>query len=343
MTLLIIYLAIAIGVSFLCSILEAVLLSITPGHVESTLEQYPRRGKVVKQVKDDLEQSISAILILNTFAHTMGAAGVGAQALQIFGPRYETLVAVLLTLAILYLSEIIPKTLGARLWKQLAIPAAYIIRVMVKLLFPLVWLSARITSLFSQGDASNVSREELAAMIKLGARHGALGSQESELVENIMRMRGTRTGEILTPRKVVFALDSALSLSEAREQISASPFSRVPVYSGDLDWVQGMVFRPQIIEAAHKDDAEGKKLADFLHPVNQVSEELPVLLLMDQFIKRREHLFIVVDEYGQTAGIVTLEDAIETLLGREIMDESDQVEDMQELAKRQYRDHLRSR
>ena len=143
MTLLIIYLFIAIGISFLCSILEAVLLSVTAGHVESTLERAPRRGAALKQVKDNLDQSISAILILNTFAHTMGAAGVGSQALRVFGPRYETLIAVLLTLAILYFSEIIPKTLGATFWKQLAVPAAYIISLLVKLLYPLVWRGTR--------------------------------------------------------------------------------------------------------------------------------------------------------------------------------------------------------
>ena len=341
MTLLIVYLFIAIGGSFLCSILEAVLLSVTAGHVESTVAKRPRRGKVLKQVKDDLDQSISAILILNTFAHTMGAAGVGAQALKVFGPKYETLIAVALTLAILYLSEIIPKTLGATFWKQLAIPAAYIIAVMVKLLYPLVWLSARITSLFSSGKGSSISRDELAAMVKLGARHGALGSQESELVGNILRMRGTRTEEILTPRKVVFSLEASLTLEEAREQVSAAPFTRIPVYRGDMDWVLGMVFRAQILEASHDEAQTGKKLEEFIHPVHQVSAELPVLLLLDQFIKRREHLFLVSDQYGQTSGIVTLEDAIETLLGREIMDESDQVEDMQELAKRQYRERLR--
>jgi CBS domain containing-hemolysin-like protein len=341
MTLLVTYLFIAIGVSFLCSILEAVLLSVTPGFVESELVRHPRRAQALKEVKDNLEESISSILILNTFAHTMGAAGVGAQAVSVFGAKWETLVAFLLTLAILYLSEIIPKTLGAKFWKQLALPAAQIIRWLVKLLYPLVWFSARLTSLFSQGQQTSlVSREELAALAKLGARHGALGSQESELLENMLQLRHTRTEEILTPRTVVCALEASISVGEALAQLSEYPFTRLPVYETDLDRVTGMVLRPRL----HQVEREGAKespLSEHMLPIHRVSGELPVLLLLDLFIKRREHMFLVEDEYGQTAGIVTMEDAVETLLGREIMDESDTVEDMQEFARSKYRGRLR--
>ena len=173
MTLLVTYLLVAIGVSFLCSVLEAVLLSVTPGYVASQMALKPRRAQSLQDVKENLDESISSILILNTFAHTMGAAGVGAQAVVVFGSKWETLIAFLLTLAILYFSEIIPKTLGAKYWKQLALPAAHVIKWLVKLLYPLVWLSAKLTSLFSSSDHSSaISREELAAMARLGARHG---------------------------------------------------------------------------------------------------------------------------------------------------------------------------
>ena len=341
MTLLVTYLIIAIGVSFICSILEAVLLSVTPGFVESQLEERPRRAKTLKVVKDDIEESISSILILNTFAHTMGAAGVGAQAVAVFGPRWETLIAFLLTLAILYFSEIIPKTLGATYWQQLALPAAQVIRWLVRLLYPLVWLSAKLTNLFS-GDGSNarVSREELAALAKLGLRHGSLGPQESELLENILQLRHTRTEEILTPRTVVAALDSSLTVGQALSELDAVPFTRLPVYKGDLDSVIGMVLRPRIHDMAREGGTD-RPLDECVTDIHRVSEELPVLRLLDSFIRRREHLFLVEDEYGQTAGIVTLEDAVETLLGREIMDESDTVEDMQELARSKYRGRLR--
>ena len=341
MLLLVTYLLIAIGVSFLCSILEAVLLSVTPAFVESQLQQQPRRAQALREVRADLDESISSILILNTFAHTMGAAGVGAQAVKVFGPRWETLVAFLLTLAILYLSEIIPKTLGATYWKGLALPLASVIKVLVKLLYPMVWISARLTSLFTSGDQTTaVSREELAALTKLGERHGALGQQESLLLQNILQLRQTRTEQILTPRTVVFALDASLTVSDALAQLKDVPFTRLPVYESDLDTVVGVVLRRRIYEA-NREGAGDKPLADYVTPLLRVSEELPVLRLLDVFIKRREHLFLVEDEYGQTAGIVTLEDAMETLLGREIMDESDTIEDMQELAKRKFRGRLR--
>lgn len=334
MSLLIAYLVIAIGVSFLCSVLEAVLLSVTPGFIGTQMEHRPRRGSVLKAVKDDLEESISAILILNTFAHTMGAAGVGAQAVKVFGARWETLIAFLLTLAILYFSEIIPKTLGAIYWQRLALPAAHVIRSLVRLLYPLVWLSAQLTDLFSKGQhMASVSRDELAALARIGA-------QEGELLENILRLRDTRTGAILTPRTVVSALDSAQTVSEALERLHHVPFTRLPVFETDLDTVLGMVLKPRLLELVYAGKGDAP-LAEQLLPIYRVSEELPVLRLLDLFIKRREHLFLVEDEYGQTAGIVTLEDAVETLLGREIMDESDTVENMQELARNKYRGRLR--
>jgi len=340
MTLLIVYLSIAIGISFLCSVLEAVLLSVSPGYVETTLAEKPRRALVLKSVKDRIDESLSSILILNTFAHTMGAAGVGAQAVRVFGPEWESLIAFLLTLAILYLSEIIPKTLGAVFWKQLALPAAMIIQLLTRLLFPFVWVSSQLTRLFSSDDSAPVSREELAALAKLGERHGALATQESELLENILALRGTRTGEILTPRTVVTALDLEQTVEQALHQMEDVPFTRIPVYENDLDTVVGVVLRPKLLELQRRGDAE-QPLSKCTLPVHRVSEELPVLMLLDQFIKRREHLFLVEDEYGQTSGIVTLEDAVETLLGREIMDESDTVEDMQQLAKSNYRRRLR--
>jgi CBS domain containing-hemolysin-like protein len=344
MTLLLIYLAIAIGVSFLCSVLEAVLLSVTPAFIESQLEPKPRRGRVLKEVKDNLDKSISSILILNTFAHTMGAAGVGAQATKVFGARWETLIAVLLTLAILYLSEIIPKTLGATFWKQLALPSAQIISWLVKMLYPLVWVSARLTDMFAGGGHSSaINREELAALLKLGARHGSLGSREGELLENILQLREITTASILTPRTVVSALDGSLTVKEAMTRMKEVRFTRMPVYKGDLDTVLGLVLRPRLLEAMLEESGQDKPLTDYMVPIYRVSAELRVPVLLDLFIRRREHLFLVEDGYGQTAGIVTLEDAVETLLGREIMDESDTIENMQELARAKYRRRLREK
>ena len=293
-------------------------------------------------MRDNLDRSISSILTLNTFAHTMGAAGVGAQALRVFGAQYESLIAFLLTLAILYFSEIIPKTLGATFWKKLAIPSAYVIQVLVKILYPFVWLSGLLTSTFAGDKSGGISRDELAALARLGRRHGALGSKESELLENLLTLRHTRTGEIITPRTVVTALDASKTLGEAIQELEKSPYTRIPIYRGSVDNTVGLVLKPQILEAAI--GGEGSEtLQDHSLPIFRVSEELPVLQLLDQFIKRKEHMFLVEDEFGQTAGIVTLEDAVETLLGQEIMDESDTVEDLQQLARSKYRHRLREK
>ena len=341
MTLLFVYLAIAIGVSFLCSILEAVLLSVTPSFAEKILSDRPRAGGMLSQVKERLDESLSSILILNTFAHTMGAAGVGAQALQVFGQKWETLIAVLLTLAILYFSEIIPKTLGATFWRQLAIPSAFIIAWLVKLVYPLVWISTRLTRLFSGNKGQEITREEIIALASLGLRDGTLMSQENEYLANILKLREIRTEEVLTPRSVVHMLHQNLTVTEALDQAETRRFSRIPIFGEGIDDIKGKVMRADLFEA-ERDGQGSAPIKQFAKKIVRVSEKLPVQQLLDLFIKNRAHLFLVEDEFGQTAGIVTLEDAIETLLGREILDERDTVADMQALARGKYRQRLRA-
>ncbi len=340
MTLLIVYLAIAIGVSFICSILEAVLLSITPSFVARTQAERPRLGAKLLRVKERLDESLSSILILNTFAHTMGATGVGSQALQVFGKEWETLIAVLLTLAILYFSEIIPKTLGATFWQQLALPAGYLISWLVKLVYPLVWLSTRLTRLFSHNRENEITREEIIALASLGHKEGTLFSQENEYLSNLLRMREIRTEQILTPRSVVHMLEQNLTISEALENPLSQQFTRMPVYGENFDDIKGKVIRADLYEA-ERDGHGAAPISQFMKPILRVSEKLPAQQLLDMFIKHHLHMFVVEDEFGQTAGVVTLEDAIETLIGQEILDERDTVEDMQALAKSKYRDRLR--
>lgn len=341
MTLLIVYLAIAIGVSFLCSILEAVLLSITPSFAENLAGERPRAGARLNRLRDRLDESLASILILNTFAHTMGAVGVGSQALQLFGAQWETLIAVLLTLAILYFSEIIPKTLGATFWRPLAMPSAIIISWLVKLVYPLVWLATRLTRLFARKRENEVTREEIIAMLSLGRKDGALISQENEYLSNILNLREITTEQVLTPRTVVHMLPQTLSVSEALENPATRNFSRMPIYGGDIDDITGKVLRVDLYEAERAGHG-ADPISQVAKPIMRVPEKLPVQQLLDKFIKNQAHLFLVEDEFGQTAGIVTLEDAIETLLGREIVDESDLVEDMQELARGKYRERLRA-
>lgn len=339
MTLLIVYLGIAIGVSFLCSILEAVLLSLTPTFVEKLSSERPKAGAVAQQVRKRMDESLSSILILNTFAHTMGAAGVGAQALKVFGPEMETLVAVLLTLAILYFSEIIPKTLGARYWRQLAIPAAHTIVWLVRITYPLVWISTRLTKVMGNQEANAVTRDEILALVSLGQRHGALMSQENTYLQNTLRLRGVTTGDILTPRTVVHMLQEDMTVNEALENELTRRFSRMPVYIDSVDSVTGHVLRSDIYEAERTGGGENT-IASLQRDVVFVSEKMPVHKLINKFIRQQIHLFIVEDKYGQTAGVVTLEDALETLLGEEIVDESDSVADMQALAKEKHRDRI---
>lgn len=342
MTILIFYLILAIGVSFLCSILEAVLLSISPIYVQQMTQKRPIMGGIMTQVRNNLDQSISSILILNTFAHTVGAVGVGSQAIKIFGEKWETLIAIILTLIILYVSEIIPKTLGAKYWTKLAPIASILISWLVKIVFPLVWISTRITNLFGENNGHEVTREHLITLAYLGHKGGAINSNESQYLENVLQLRDVITEQICTPRTVVHMLANNVTVQEALNDPNTKSFSRIPVYKDNTDTVLGKVILKDLYEAQLSGKGE-VKIVEYLHDLLRVSEKLPVAKLLDEFIKRQKHMFLVEDEFGQTTGIVTLEDALETLLGREIIDESDTVEDLQAYAKSQYRERLRKR
>lgn len=341
MTLLLIYLAIAIGVSFLCSVLEAVLLSISPSYVETADAENPSRGGKIREVRDSLDESLSSILILNTFAHTMGAAGVGSQAMQVFGPEWETLIAVLLTLVILYFSEIIPKTLGATFWRQLAVPAAYVISWLVKLVYPLVWVSTRLTKLFSSNKSNEITREEIIALASLGHKDGNLFTQENEYLSNLLSLREVTTEQILTPRSVVHMLSAEATIKDALNDPLTKQFTRIPVFGENVDDVIGKVIRADLYEAERQGNGD-QRIKSVMKPLFRVSNKLPVQHLLDTFIKQRAHLFLVTDEFGQNEGVVSLEDAIETLLGREIVDETDKVEDMQAYAKASHKQRMRA-
>ncbi len=339
MTLLLFYLAIAIGVSFLCSILEAVLLSTSPSYVATLKSERPEAGAVLSRVRERLDQSLAAILILNTFAHTMGAFGVGSQALKVFGPEWETLIAVLLTLAILYFSEIIPKTLGALFWRALSVPTAYTITWLIKLVYPLVWVSTLLTNLFGKEAKDTVTRDEIIAMAKLGKKGGAIVPSESQYLSNVLSLRDISTENVLTPRSVVHMLEQDTTVSSALNQDATVQFARMPVYAESVDNVIGKVLRNDLFLAERAGDGE-RPVREFAQPIVRIAEELTVQQLLDQLISHRQHIALVEDEYGQTAGIVTLEDAIETLLGAEIVDENDPHEDMQAHARGQYRERL---
>ena len=345
MTLLITYLLIALLVSFLCSILEAVLLSSTPSYIESLgKKDNSDTAEMLRNLKSNIDKPISSILILNTFAHTMGAAGVGAQAQMLYGNKYETIIAVALTLCILYFSEIIPKTIGAVYWKKLLLPSAYLINFLIKITYPLVWISLFITNSISKGKSkdSAFSRDEIMAAVTMGEKEGSILSTESTLIENLFKLKNIKTKDIMTPRSVVFAFKSSTSVEDAIEDDKMYIHSRIPVYSENIDDIIGIVFNQTILEES-VEERDSTLLLDITVPVHKISENVPVSSLIDQFIKRKSHLFVVQDNYGQTSGVVTLEDAIETLLGVEIVDEMDEVEDMQVFAKnknKQFQDKM---
>lgn len=330
MTMMLTYLIIALSLSFLCSILEAVLLSSTNAFIELKSKESDG-GELLKKIKKDLDKSISAILTLNTFSHTIGAAGVGAEAVKIFGESYMVAVSIVLTILILFLSEILPKTIGARYWRELAIPAAYVISAITFITYPVVYLTQFLTRLFGNSQEYEISREEIIVMSEIGEKSGNLREKEVDLIENLLTLRDNKVKDILTPRTVVNAFDEHVSVWEAINHKDLS-HSRIPVYGGNIDNAVGVVFSSAIMSAKIQ-GRDSAFMKDLMKPVYKVSENLPVDKVLDLFIKRKEHLFVVVDKFGQTQGVVTLEDAIETLLGVEIMDEEDNVEDMQILAK----------
>ncbi len=338
MTLLIFYVSLALGVSFLCSVMEAVLLSVTPSFVARTEKDHPRLGTRLKELKADIDRPLAAILSLNTIAHTVGAAGAGAQAAAIFGDQFVGVISAVLTLLILVLSEIIPKTLGAIYWRQLA---PIVVRLLVPttlLMWPLVKMAQGLTKLLARGGKqAAVSREELAALADLGAREGVVDEEESRILGNLFRLEEVRVRDIMTPRTVVFSLPASQTVDETLAEHPQIRFSRLPIYGKDFDDVVGFVLRHDLMLRA----AEGRgetTLEELSRPIEAVSEKLSLRGLFERFMDRRAHVALVLGEYGGTSGIVTLEDLVETLLGLEIVDEVDRVEDMQELARQKWRE-----
>ena len=336
MTLLFIYLFLALFFSSLCSILEATVLSSTPSYIESMdKNSYSQKSiDLVKEMKGDIDKSISAILTLNTFAHTMGAAGVGAQAAIVFGEQWQSLVAFILTLLVLYITEIYPKTYAALYWKRFLVPTAYLISFLIKVTYPFIWVGTKITNYIqkNKSDEANFSKDEIMALVNLSEKEGSIQAKESDFIENLFKLKSIKIEDIMTPRSVVFALEKKTSIKEAVANDKTYIHSRIPVYDTTIDNIVGIVLNQTILAERIKKN-KNKKLEDIIIPVHKVSETLSISVLIDSFLRRKSHLFIVQDSYGQTSGVVTLEDALETLLGVEIVDEMDEVTDMQEFAK----------
>ncbi len=332
MTLLFAYLFIALFTSFICSILEAVLLSTPLSFLKAKVEQGDSDAITFIKLKEDIDKPLSAILSLNTVAHTVGAAGVGAQATLVFGEAYFGVVSAVLTILILVLTEIIPKTLGANYSRELMGVAAKSINVMIFITYPLVVVSAVLTKLLSKNEKElTTSREEISALASIGTEEGIFGEKENKIIQNLIKLKGIKISEIMTPRIVVVVANEEMTLQEFLNNKDFLHFSRIPIYEGNRDNITGYVFRELVFEKLAEDQFD-LKLKDIRRDIVTFPKVTTLFDAWEELLHNKEQISLISDEYGGMDGIATLEDIIETLLGFEIVDEKDKVEDMQQYA-----------
>ncbi|MBS3775926.1 MAG: hemolysin family protein [Bacteroidales bacterium] len=333
MTLLIVYLLIALFFSFLCSLLEAALLSITPSFIAARVNENKSYAKSLKKFKEEVDLPLSAILTLNTFAHTIGAAGVGAQAQKVWGNEYLSITSAVLTILILIFSEIIPKTLGASFWKKLAPFTARTLTVLVySPLYPFIILSKFVTKILNKQKGSAIlSRAEFQAMAEIGVQEGIFKKEESQILMNLMKFNNIVVKSIMTPRTVVLSASEDTTVKDFFEKHEKIRVSRIPIFRENIDNISGYVLKDDLMQnmIENKWEIQLKYLSRNIMVVN---EKMPIIRLFYKLIQQKEHIAMVVGEYGEMSGIVTMEDVIETLLGTEIVDELDNIEDMQKQA-----------
>ncbi len=335
-TLLVIYAAMALGVSFICSILEAVVLSVPHTYIAVIQKEGKKSGDMWAHLKDDdAVKPLTAILTLNTIAHTMGAAGVGSQVQAIWPENdYLTIASIILTLAVLFFSEIIPKTLGTAYWKQLAPITGLVLIYLVKLLAIIIIPIQILKSLLPKGSNTLVTRDDVVAIVDLGEEEGILEEDEETVIHNLLKLRDINVSEIMTPRVVMTTFKSSATIEEILQDNKIIRFSRIPIYEESIDDISGIVIRSEILMAASRDESS-KLIGEFLKPAVSINADKSVDHALEFLLEKRQQFAIVRDEFGGTAGIVTMEDVLETLLGEEIVDELDEVDDMRELAKEQ--------
>lgn len=338
MGLVLLYLFLALSVSFLCSVLEAVLLSTPVSFIAMKEQEGAKNAPLMMHLKKDIDRPISAILSFNTIAHTVGSAGVGAEATKVFGDAWFGVISAILTILILVFSEIIPKTIGSYYWRQLAMPSASIIRVMIIFMYPLVWLSEFITKLISSDKQPlSVSREEVTAMVTVGTEEGVFESQEKDIIQNLFKLDNITVGEIMTPRTVVVMAQENSTLKEFYAIEEHRTYSRIPIYSENPDFITGIVLKQTVLENLAEDKFD-MELRDIRRPILSYDEETPVGDVWEEMLKGKEHIAQVRNEYGCFLGVVTMEDIIETIIGQEIVDEKDTVADLQEYAREKFKE-----
>lgn len=335
MALILLYFLGALSLSFLCSVLEAVLLSTPMSFIQMKEEAGDKTASLMKKYKNNVDRPIGAILSLNTIAHTIGSAGVGAESIKIFGEEYFGIISAVLTLLILVLSEIIPKTVGASYWRSMAMVSTRIIRILIFITYPLVLLSELITKVFTPRNAqSTMSREEVSAMVEVGRNEGVFNESESRIIKSCIRLYEIKAEDVMTPSVVVETLDAGTTLEELRDR-KEWHFSRIIVYDSTKEYVSGYVLKDRILEMLSK-DIFNIRVRDLMRPILTFPEEESVHNIWEKMLDKREHISAIVDEYGCLRGIVSMEDIIEAMTGTEIVDEQDAVVDMQELAHEKY-------
>ena len=336
MTLLIVYLLLALFVSFLCSVLEAVLLSMPMSYIQIKESEGHKAAPLLKKLKTNIDRPISAILSLNTIANTVGAAGVGAQATRIFGEAYFGLTSAILTILILVLSEILPKSVGAKYWRQLAPMSANTIQGMIIVAYPLVIVSEFITKIFPPGkEDASVSRQDISALAEIGTQEGIFADKENKIIQNLIRLGSVKVKDIMTPRVVVVVADENMPISEFITRREYLPYSRIPVFSENKENITGYVFRLAALEKQNSSE-KGLTLSSIKRPITVCYNHQSLTSLWEHLLNHKEHIALVVDEYGGFDGIVTMEDIIESILGLEIVDERDGVTDMQQYARERW-------
>ncbi len=332
MTLLIFYLTLALGVSFVCSFVEAAILSLPQSRIELLKSRGRNVGILLDRQKHNIDRSLAAILTLNTISHTIGAAGVGAQALMLWGSEVVAIVSVILTILILVLSEIIPKNLGVLMASSSASFVAYAVQGMIYLTYPFVVVLEKLARLITRGKKrTSITREELTLLADLAMQHKVIKSDERKIIYNLIHLAKLPVEQIMTPRTVTFMLDEETTVGEVLARKEKLKYSRIPLMKEGPDQVTGMVLKQEIYEAGLEGNMDAK-LKDLVQEIHRVPETATVTDVFEDFLRKKAHLFLVEGDYGGTAGVVSLEDAIETLIGREIVDETDQVADMRELA-----------
>lgn len=326
---------VSIALSALCSTLEATLLSTPLSYVTGLEAQGVKGAKRLKSLKQNPDRAISAILCLNTIANTVGASIVGSLVYEVYGDPLVGVFSTVFTLAILIFSEIIPKTIGTSYWRSLAIPASSIISGMIFISFPLVWILEHLTSLISSRSSQvSVSREDISAMVSVATEEEVIETEEKKIIQNLLKLDEITAHEIMTPSTVVEMAESTMTVREFYD--SDLTHSRILIYDDDnSDYVVGYVLRQTVLEKMAEDKFQ-ISIRDIARPILTFPEDEPVGNVWEKFLEKKEHISVIIDEYGTFRGIVTMEDVIETMLGQEIVDETDEVVDMQEYAKEQW-------